>query len=107
MLKTTVLSQVFIANEMLIANEIGGVENNDKLIEKSGNCLKTGKLSKGLKLSKSRNSKSKKLAKSKKPLKSEDLPNFNVKKDRPSFLILEAKTTFNYLWLAFTKALIL
>ena len=34
MLKTIILSQVFIANKMFIANKIGSVENSDELIEK-------------------------------------------------------------------------
>ena len=69
MLKTTALSQMFVANEQLANNEISGVEGDNELIEKCGELLKTRKLSKGLKLSKSRNSKGKKLAKSKKLLK--------------------------------------
>ena len=42
----------------------------------------------------------------KKLSKSENLPNFNTKENRLSFLIFEAKTAVNYLQLAFTKALI-
>ena len=68
---------------------------------------KSGKSSKGLKLSKSGNLKAKKLTKSKKPLKSGNSPNFDAKKVGPSFLTLEARVTFNRLWLAFTKAPIL
>ena len=40
------LSQVLVANKMLTANEVDGIEGDDKLIEKCGKSLKTGKLSK-------------------------------------------------------------
>ena len=63
MLKTTVLSQVFVANKVLAANKIDIVEGGGKLIEKSVE-LKTRKLLKGQKLSKSKNLKGKKLSKS-------------------------------------------
>ena len=49
MLKTTVSSQVFIANEVLAANEVGGVKGGDELIEKCGKLSKTEKLSKSKK----------------------------------------------------------
>ena len=52
-------------------------------------------------------SKFQKSAKSKKLSKSGNLPNFDAKDSGPSFLIPKARTTFNRLWLAFTKALIL
>ena len=53
-------------------------------------------------------SKSQKSAKSeKKSSKSGNLPNFDAKNNRPSFLTSKAKTAFNYLWLTFTKAPIL
>ena len=85
---------------MLIANKIGDIKNNNKLIEKCGKLSKTRKLSKSQKLSKS-----KKLAKSeKKLLKSGNLPYFNAKENKPSFLISKAKTTFNCFWLVFIKA---
>ena len=61
-LKTTMLSQVLVANEIFVANEVGGIEGGDELIEKYG------KLSKIRKLSKLRNSKSKTLSKFKKHL---------------------------------------
>ena len=48
--------QVFIFNEILIANKVGDIEDNKKLIKKCG------------KLSKSKNSKSEILSKSKKHL---------------------------------------
>ena len=64
-------------------------------------------MAKSLKLSKSENLKGKKLAKSKKPSKSGNLPNFDAKKASPSFLISEARSAFNCLWLTFTKAPIL
>ena len=54
------LSQVLIANNMLAANEVNGIEGIDKSIEKSGKLLKTRKLfklgkTKSQKLSKSQN----------------------------------------------------
>ena len=39
--------------------------------------------------------------------KSRNLPNFDTIKNGPNFLTPDARMTFNYLWLAFTKALIL
>ena len=39
--------------------------------------------------------------------KSGNLPNFIIKKAKSSFLISNAKTAFNFLWLTFIKALIL
>ena len=108
MLKTTVLSQILITNKMFTANEVGDIKGVKELIEKSGKLSKTGKLSK------SGNSKSEKLsefqnmAKSGKKLsKSRISPNFNAKKIGLSFLNSKARTTFNFLWLAFTKAPIL
>ena len=113
MLKTTILLQVIAANEllgakMLAADEVddvgGGDGSNDglKYVEP-----KIRKSAKSLKLSKSRNSKGKNSAKSKKPSKSRNSPNFDVTEAGPSFLTPEAKTAFNRLWLAFTKAPIL
>ena len=46
MLKTTISSQMLVANEVLAANEVDGIEGGDKSIEKCGKLLKTGKLSK-------------------------------------------------------------
>ena len=62
---------------------------------------KSEKLAKSQKLSKLRKSISEKSSQSK------NLPNFNIMEIRPSFLTPNARTTFNCLWLAFTKALIL
>ena len=90
MLKTTVLSQVLVANEMFTTNEFGSIESDNKLIEKYGKLLKNKKLAKSKKLSKSGNS-----------------PNFDAKEAGPSFLIPKARTNFNRLWLTFTKAPIL
>ena len=89
------------ANEVLVANEVGGIEGGGELIEEYEKSLKTGKLSK------SRKSKGKKSAKSKKPSKSGNSPNFNAKEAGPSFLTPEARSAFNRLRLAFTEALIL
>ena len=101
MLKTTVSSQVLVADEVFAADEVGGVKGGDESIEKCGKLSKTGKLSK------SGNSKGKKSAKSKKSSKSGKSPNFNAIKAGPSFLTPEARAAFNRLRLAFTKAPIL
>ena len=45
MLKTTVSSQVLVANEVLAANEVDGIEGGDESIEKCGKLSKTEKLS--------------------------------------------------------------
>ena len=45
-LKTTMSSQVLVANEMLATNKIGSVKDGNELIEKYKKLLKTGKLSK-------------------------------------------------------------
>ena len=77
---------------MLTINKISGNENSNELIEKFVKFLKIRKLSKDLKLSKSQ-----KLAKSeKKLLKSEILLHFDIKKNKPSFLTLDARITINY-----------
>ena len=86
-------SQVLVADEMLAADEVDGVEGGDELIEKYGKLSKTGKLSKSQKSAKSR----------KKSSKSGNLPNFDAKENGPSFLTPDARTAFNHLWLAFTK----
>ena len=79
---------------MLATNKIGSVEGDDELIEKCGKLLKTRKLSK-----------SQKSAKSEKKLsKSGNLPNFDAKNNELSFFILNTRTAFNCLQLAFTKA---
>ena len=98
MLETTMLSQVFATNKVLdtgvlAADETGDVRGGD-----------------GLKHVEPERSKSQKLAtsqKSKKLSKNGNLPNFNDTEAGPSFLTLEARTTFNCLQLAFTKAPIL
>ena len=51
-LKTTVLSQMFIADEMLTTNKVGSIEDSNELIKKSEKLLKFRKLFK-LKKSKS------------------------------------------------------
>ena len=101
MLKTTISSQVLVANEVLITDEVGGIEGGNELIEKCGKSSKTGKSSKA------GNSKGKKSAKSKKPSKSGNSPNFDATKAGPSFLTPKARAAFNRLRLAFTKAPIL
>ena len=67
-------------------------------VRKSGKLKKSAK---SQKLSKSEKSKGKK---SKKPPKSGNLPNFDAKNSRPSFLTPKARSAFNSLWLAFIKA---
>ena len=85
---------MLVANKILAANEVGGVEDNDESIDKCEKLSKTRILSK-----------SQKSALSEKKLsKSENLPNFDAKKNGSSFLISNVKTAFNYLRLAFTKA---
>ena len=86
-----------------------GVGGNDMVHAK-----KSEKTSKSRKLSKSGKSKSEKTFKSqnlaklkKKLLKSGNSTNFNATKDGMKFLTPNARTAFNCLWLAFTKALIL
>ena len=113
MLKTTMSSQVLAANEVLgarvlAADEVGSVggggdrsSDGSKRVEP-----KTGR-SESQKSSKSGNSEGKKSAKSKKPSKSGNSPNFDAKEADPSFLTPEARSAFNRLWLAFTKAPIL
>ena len=88
------LSQVLIYNKMLVANEDGGVEDDNKSIEKCEKLSKTRKLSKSQKSAKS----------GKKLSKSEILLNFDTKKNGLSFLTLNARTAFNCLQLTFNKA---
>ena len=97
MLKTTVSSQVFIVNKIFAINMFGGIESNDELIEKCEKLSKTRKLSKSQKLAKL----------GKKSLKNGNSPNFGAKKNKLNFLTSNARTSFNHLWLTFTKALIL
>ena len=87
---------MFVTNEVLTANEIGGVKKSNKSIRKYGKLSKTRKLSKGLKLSKSRNSKGEKLSKSQKSAKSKkklsksrNSLNFDTKKKRAKFFNLQ------------------
>ena len=107
-------SQMLVADKMLTANEVDGVEGDDKLIKKCGKLSKTGKLSKSQKLSKLGKSKSEKMFKSwnlaksgKKLSKSGNSTNFNATEDGPKFITPDARTAFNRLRLAFTEAPIL
>ena len=68
---------------------------------KNSRKSKGQKLAKSWKLSKSGKSKGEK---SKKPPKIGNSFNFNVKNTGPSFLTPEARSAFNRLWLALTKA---
>ena len=97
MIKTTILSQVLVVNEILgarvlAANETDNVERGHrlKLIK-----LKTGR------------SKSQKLTKYKKTSKSKNSPEFGNKKVRSNFLTPDSRTAINCLELAFIKAPIL
>ena len=103
MLKTTISSQVLAANEVLgarvlAANEIGDVGGGDGSNDRSKHVEpKTGKTFKSRKLSKSGKNSS----------KSGNSPNFGATEAGPSFLTPEARSAFNRLRLAFTKAPIL
>ena len=114
MLKTTVSSQVLVADEVLAANKVDGVEGGDESIEKYGKLSKTRKLFKFRKLFKSKKSKSRKTSKSrnlaksgKKLSKNRNSTNFDATEDGPKFLTFDARTGSNRLWLAFTEAPIL
>ena len=75
----------------------------DEFGDNSTEYAKESRKSKGKDLSKSQ-----KLAKSgKNSSKSWNLPNFDATEFGPSFLTPKARSTFNHLWLAFTKAPIL
>ena len=88
---------MLVTNEMLAVNEVSNIEGGDKLIGKCRKFLKTRKLSKFQKSAKLE----------KKLWKSENLPNFDAKKNGPSFLTPKARCVFNCLQLIFTKAPIL
>ena len=78
---------MLVSDEIFIANEVGGIEDGNKSIEKCEKLSKTRKLFK-----------SQKSAKSKKKLsKSENLPNYNAKKNEPNFLTPDARMVFNCL----------
>ena len=101
-------SQVFVADEVLAANEVDGIKRGDESIEKCGKLSKTGKLSKSEKSKSEKTSKSWILAKSGKKLsKSMNSTNFDAMEDGPKFLTPDARIAFNYLRLAFTEAPIL
>ena len=70
-----------------MTNEVSDIKDDNKLIEKYKKLLKTRKLFKSQKLAKLE----------KKLLKSRNLPNFNTKKNKPSFLTSKAKIVFNCL----------
>ena len=102
MLKTVALS------ERLTLEKVSDSEGSDgvgsvEIAKKSGKS-KSQKTTKSRKLSKSGKSKGEK---SKNPSKSGNSPNFDTKDSGSSFLTPEARSAFNHLWLAFTKALIL
>ena len=108
MLKITMSSQVLIANKVLAANKVDGIEGDDESIEKCGKSSKTRKLSRSGKSKSEKTSKSQNLAKSgKKLLKNENSTNSNAMEDGSKFLTSNARTTFNRLRLAFTEVPIL
>ena len=90
MLKTTIQLYALIIDELLAANEIGGVKSDNKSIKITEKLSKNQKLFKSKKLSKKKN-----------------LPKFATKKVGSGFLTLNAKMAFNHLRLIFTKAPIL
>ena len=105
---------MLIVKKMFTANKVDGIKGGDESIKKYGKLSKTRKLSKSQKLSKSgklkseKTSKSQNLAKSgKKSSKSGNSTNFDATKDKPKFLIPDAKIAFNRSRLAFTEAPIL
>ena len=112
-------SKVLAANKVLgakvlavnQAGDVGGssdeFNNESKRVEPKTRRSENQKSANSLKSSKSRNLKSKKSAKFKKPSKIGNASNFNAKKAGQSFLTPKARSTFNRLWLAFTKASIL
>ena len=93
-LKTTVLLKKLTPEQLEIGDgEVNkfGVSGDKKIAKKLRKLFKFQKLAKlGKKLAKNKNS-----------------SNFGITKAGPKFLTPNAKTTFNHLWLAFTKALIL
>ena len=103
MLKPTMSSQVLATNDMLgarvlAANEVGDVGGGDESNDGSNRVEpKTRKMSKSRKSSKSGKNSS----------KSGNSPNFGATGSGPSFLTPEARSAFNRLRLAFTKAPIL
>ena len=106
MLKTTGSSDVLgpereHGNSKVVGFGVGG--GGEELAKKLGKS-KSQNLVKSQKLSKLGKSK---IEKSKKPSKSGNSPNFDATETGLSFLTPKAKTAFNRLWLAFTKAPIL
>ena len=90
------------SSKLVFENNEGDIDNN----KFSGDDMKYAKKSEKTKAQKLL--KSKKLSKSRKMLlKSENLPNFGIKKAKLNFLTSNARKTFNCLWLIFTKAPIL
>ena len=98
-------SQVHVAKKVLgarlhAANEVGGFGSGDrtKCVKLKTEKLESQKLAKSQKSSKSKSEILKKLLKSRNSL------NFYATKAGQSFLTPDARTTFNCLRLAFTKA---
>ena len=83
---------------MLTINEVDGIKDDNKLIEKYEKLLKTRKLFKSENLKGKKLSKFWKLAKlGKKLSKIENLFKFDDKKNNLNFLIFKARIPFNYL----------
>ena len=98
---------MLVANKVFATNKVNSVEDGDESIEKCGKSSKTGKSSKLEKSKSEKMSKFWNLPKSGKNLsKNKNLTNSDATEDRPKFLTLDARTAFNHLRLAFTKALI-
>ena len=121
MLKTTMSSHTFAANEVLgakmfAASKFGDAErcgrskcvkpktrkSENQKLAKSEKSSKSGrsesqKLAKSRKLSNSKKSKSEKL---KKLSKNRNFSNFEITEAKSSFLTLDARTAFNHLWLS-------
>ena len=91
------------------SEEVGDSKGGDGVDSGSMEIAKKSRKSKGQKTSKSQKlAKSRKSSKSgKNSSKSGNSPNFGATESGPSFLIPEARSAFNRLWLAFTKAPIL
>ena len=100
----TSILQITIAPEKLISKllKVGADKLNRFDVDSDKKIAKKSKKSKSEKSSKSQKS-----AKSEKKLsKSGNAPNFDIKENRLSFLILKTRSTSNCLWLIFINTLI-
>ena len=97
MLKIAMPPERLTSKEVCNGEDGDGVDGGGMEIAKKSGKLKDQKTYKSRKLSKSGKNSS----------KSGNSPNFGATESGPSFLIPEVRSTFNRLWLAFTKAPIL